>query len=338
MMLNAMTLLRRWRRAARAPSRRLLAVLSLAVASCATLTQDVELNQRYGLPDPARFDQPRAPAAEQPRWTDVKPILERRCVVCHACYDAPCQLKLSAWEGVARGASSAAVYDSGRLLEAPMTRLFIDAQLPSQWRAKGFTPVLNERAQTPDANLAASVLFRALALKQQHPLPADGVLPSAYTLGLDRTQQCPSIEAYAAFEQDHPLWGMPYALPGLAAREMETLQRWLAAGAPYEGAAPLPAASVRQVDTWEAFLNGDSLKERLMSRYLYEHLFLGHLIFEGDPARTPFRFVRSTTPPGQPVALMASRRPFDDPGVARVYYRLVPELETPVAKSTCPTC
>ena len=24
----------------------------------------------------------------------VQPILERRCVVSHACYDAPCQLKL----------------------------------------------------------------------------------------------------------------------------------------------------------------------------------------------------------------------------------------------------
>ncbi|HET8708124.1 MAG TPA: hypothetical protein VFM46_17595, partial [Pseudomonadales bacterium] len=23
---------------------------------------------------------------------NVKPILEKRCVVCHACYDAPCQL------------------------------------------------------------------------------------------------------------------------------------------------------------------------------------------------------------------------------------------------------
>ncbi len=26
----------------------------------------------------------------------IKPILERRCVVCHGRYDAPCQLKLSA--------------------------------------------------------------------------------------------------------------------------------------------------------------------------------------------------------------------------------------------------
>ncbi len=37
--------------------------------------------------------------------TDVKPILDRRCVVCHSCYNAPCQLKLSSYEGLDRGAS-----------------------------------------------------------------------------------------------------------------------------------------------------------------------------------------------------------------------------------------
>ncbi|MFQ5644556.1 MAG: hypothetical protein ACE5FQ_12795 [Thiogranum sp.] len=35
----------------------------------------------------------------------VRPVLERRCVVCHGCYDAPCQLKLSSNEGLRRGAS-----------------------------------------------------------------------------------------------------------------------------------------------------------------------------------------------------------------------------------------
>ena len=28
----------------------------------------------------------------------VKPVLEKRCVVCHGCYDAPCQLKLSSYD------------------------------------------------------------------------------------------------------------------------------------------------------------------------------------------------------------------------------------------------
>ena len=41
------------------------------------------------------------------------------------------------------------------------------------------------------------------------------------------------------------------------------------------------------------FLNGNSIKQRLMSRYLYEHLFLGHLYFESDPARRAFRLPRA---------------------------------------------
>jgi len=36
-------------------------------------------------------------------YHQIKPILENRCVVCHGCYDAPCQLKLSSPEGIDRG-------------------------------------------------------------------------------------------------------------------------------------------------------------------------------------------------------------------------------------------
>jgi hypothetical protein len=43
----------------------------------------------------------------------VKATLERRCMVCHGCYDAPCQLKLDAWQGLQRGASKDKVYGSG---------------------------------------------------------------------------------------------------------------------------------------------------------------------------------------------------------------------------------
>ena len=36
----------------------------------------------------------------------IKTTLEQRCMVCHGCYDAPCQLKLDAWQGLQRGASA----------------------------------------------------------------------------------------------------------------------------------------------------------------------------------------------------------------------------------------
>jgi len=312
-----------------------VAAIVAALAGCATVALQ-EFDRRYGAPDPQRFDVPHAPVTGVSYRHDVQPILERRCVVCHGCYDAPCQLKLGAWQGVARGLSKAPVYDADRLLEAPTTRLFVDAQKASQWRALGFEPVLNERTATPENNLAASVLYRSLALKREHPLPAAPLLSGAFDLSPDRAQTCPRIDEYADYAARQPLAGMPYGLPGLSEREFSTIRRWLEAGAPYEGDEPLTPLQRQQVAEWEAFLNGDSMKERLMSRYLYEHLYLGQLSFDADPARRPFRLIRSSTPPGAPAAIIATRRPFDDPGVARPYYRLVPEQEALLAKTHMP--
>ena len=62
-----------------------------------------------------------------------------------------------------------------------------------------------------------------------------------------------------------------------------------------------------------------------MSRYIYEHLFLGHLYFDGDPARAsvpPRALAHAARHAGR--RSIATRRPYDDPGVARFYYRLVP--------------
>ena len=316
--------------------RRILLLLAIAFLTGCTALARHELDRRYGAADPARFDTPRTPPPGMSYRNDIQPILDRRCVVCHACYDAQCQLKLTAWEGIARGASKDRVYDGGRLIEASPTRLFEDAQKASQWRDKDFYPVLDERSPAPEAALSASVLFRMLDLKRRHPLPADPVLPKSFDFSLDRKQQCPRLDEFDGFERGYPLWGMPYGLPGLGEKEDAALARWLELGAPYEGPAPLPAAVERQAQEWEDFFNGDSLKEQLASRYLYEHLFLAHLHFDSDPARHYFRLVRSTTPPGQPVHIVATRRPYDDPGVGRVYYRLVPERETIVAKTHMP--
>jgi hypothetical protein len=41
---------------------------------------------------------------------DIKPILDNRCVTCHSCYNSPCQLKLSSFEGLKRGANKESIY------------------------------------------------------------------------------------------------------------------------------------------------------------------------------------------------------------------------------------
>ncbi|HHH73032.1 MAG TPA: peptidylprolyl isomerase, partial [Sulfuricurvum sp.] len=78
---------------------------------------------------------------------DVQPILNKRCVVCHSCYNAPCQLKFSAYEGVARGATKAEVYNAERLEAADPTRLLIDANSAEAWHKQhGFFSVTDNHA------------------------------------------------------------------------------------------------------------------------------------------------------------------------------------------------
>ncbi len=297
--------------------------LAIALLGGCSLYRAIEFNQKYG---PAQGGVDRYAAATAPGgvsfYDDVQPIIERRCSVCHSCYDAPCQLKTTCFEGIDRGGTKALVYDAARLTAAHPTRLHIDADSTEGWRELGFHPVLNERDQTPDANLENSVLNLMLKLKKEHPLPQTDLLPETFDIRLNRDYICTTAENFEEYKKKYPLWGMPYALPGLTDRERETIVDWLRQGAHITRIPPPSDETARIIARWEEFLNGRSMKEKLMSRYLYEHLFQGHIHFELRPPREFYRLVRSTTPPGQPVVEINTVRPYDDPGVATFYYRL----------------
>lgn len=265
----------------------------------------------------------------------VKPILDSRCVSCHACYDAPCQLKFTAAGGIERGGSKELVYDGTRLLASSPTRLFIDAKSTEEWRSKGFHPVLNERGQSPAANLQGSLLYRAIALRAKQGAFDQPVLSEDYDFSLARDQQCVSIEEYKQFEQDFPNWGMPYGLPALNTEEYDVLTRWLAKGGKMPAMTPMPSAMQDKVAVWESRLNGDDLKTQLVSRYIYEHLYLYSLYLDGGE-QYRFQLVRSKTPPGEPIDRIATRRPYDAPGVDHVYYRLWLDPEVKVQKNHIP--
>lgn len=90
-----------------------LFALCLALTACAAYTYH-EFNRQYGEPetkDRLVESNPKVDFFEQ----EVKPILDSRCVVCHACYDAPCQLKLSSAQGIDRGLVDYPVYRGKRL-------------------------------------------------------------------------------------------------------------------------------------------------------------------------------------------------------------------------------
>ncbi|MFZ2632564.1 MAG: fatty acid cis/trans isomerase [Desulfosalsimonadaceae bacterium] len=258
--------------------------------------------------------------------------MEKRCDVCHSCYDAPCQLKLTSFDGIDRGGSKTLVYDAARIKSAPPTRLSVDADSAKKWRDMGFHPVLNERNQTREANLENSVLNLMLQLKKENPMPVSDLLPETFDLRLDHHYLCTTAEEFPEYKQKYPLWGMPYALPGLTDQEMQTLVEWVAEGGK---ATPMPGMSeqARQIISgWEIFLNGNSIKEQLVSRYLYEHLFIGRIHFDSLPDREFYRLVRSKTPPGEPVVEINTVRPYDDPGVETFYYRFRKVESTIVVK------
>jgi len=248
----------------------------------------------------------------------VAPVVERRCAVCHGCYDAPCQLDLSSYQGLERGASKTPVYDASRLTHSAPTRLFIDERSEDGWRRRGFTSVL-------DGGPVRALLPRMLALGRSHSFAADARLPETLPLDIRRTLSCPLAQEFDGYEREHPLGGMPYGMAPLAKSESDAIASWLAAGAPPPSvAAAPPAAVLEEVASWEAFLNGDSLEQQVVGRYLYEHWFLSHLYFDSHPSGPFFRIVRSRTPIGVPADEIATVRPYDDPGVAHVWYRLVP--------------
>lgn len=281
-----------------------------------------------------------SPSSEIVSYTEqVKPILESRCITCHACYDAPCQLKLTAYDGVTRGGSKDKVYEHKSLREGRLTRLFFDADTTLEWRTKGFHSVLSEPKASPSAVPSqASILTGMLDLKAAQdgagvPSQPDSDLP----IDDSGSWQCASDrDEFLEYAHDYPERGMPYGLPGLTDAERETIKTWVANGSPDDTNYQLSTDEQREIDRWEDWFNGESLKQQLVSRYIYEHLFLADLYLNGGSEGRYFELVRSTTAPGEAIDVIATRRPFDDPGNAEVYYRLRLNKETPVAKTHMP--
>ncbi|CAG22545.1 putative isomerase [Photobacterium profundum SS9] len=82
----------------------ILILASVIFSGCAAYA-DLNYNKLYGTPEPQQRILEAESFHAQHYVNDVKPIIDNRCVVCHACYDAPCQLKMSSAEGIDRGAN-----------------------------------------------------------------------------------------------------------------------------------------------------------------------------------------------------------------------------------------
>ncbi|WP_413570323.1 fatty acid cis/trans isomerase [Bdellovibrio sp. HCB117] len=243
----------------------------------------------------------------------VQAIFDNRCVACHSCFNAPCQLNLQNFEGFQRGASKLNVYDGTRIKSVAPSRLWIDAHGAKAWQEKGFFDLNNTRKS--EGNLFLSFL-NLRAEKQNVEIEKQ----------VAQTQICASpTEDFKKLQKQAPYLGMPYGLPPLSAMEIDTIQTWLEGGAPgpnSEAQKELARVHVeiqKQIQVWQKFLNQTDPTHKLVSRYLYEHLFLAHLHFP-ESKDTFFRLVRSRTSCQEGVQEIATRRPNDDPGVKKFYY------------------
>ncbi|MBQ0745311.1 MAG: fatty acid cis/trans isomerase [Marinobacter sp.] len=270
---------------------------------------------------PSTFKQARPTATQQPVSfnEDVRPIVEAKCLACHSCFDAPCQLKMEYSDGLIRGAHKDPVYNGARFETQKTTRLGIDAQNEQQWREMGFYSVLARGDQT------RSLFENMIRLGKEYEFAPNSKLPEDIELGLSRANQCVSNADFPDYASDHPYEGMPLAMTGLTDDEYATLTGWLNQGG---AISPLVTkvndAEQNHIQRWETWLNEGSQRRQLVSRWTYEHLYLAHLYFEESGANTRFfEIVRSRTPAGTDIEIIATRRPNDDPK-STVYYRLRP--------------
>ncbi|MBW2504069.1 MAG: fatty acid cis/trans isomerase, partial [Deltaproteobacteria bacterium] len=262
--------------------------------------------------------------------SEVKPLLDKRCVVCHSCYNSPCQLKLSSFEGTDRGATKKAIYNAERLKSMDPTRLFIDAASTDEWREKGFVSVTDS---TVSGNANDSIMIQLLSHKMKNPRSEGAYRPEADDLTCSEDR-----EELGSYLEKHPNRGMPFGFPPLQQEEFELIAGWLVQGAKGPDAGqqkmletPLPY-DAKAIEQWENLLNQDEAKHAMTARYLYEHLFLAHIKF-GTSTNEFYELVRSKTAPGGPIDLVATVRPYDDPGVDRIYYRFRKIHSTIVVKT-----
>lgn len=260
---------------------------------------------------------------------DIEPIIEQKCLACHGCYDAPCQLKFETPEGLERGAHKQEVYNGSRLRAANTTRLGYDAHTEEEWRDLGFYSVLETEDNQPP------LLKQMLELGKQYEFEPNSRLPNSIKIGLARTDQCVSPGEFASYAQKHPYEGMPLGTTGLTDKEYALINAWIDQGAVIEHREiKLSGAEKRAIQQWENWLNRPAKEQQLVSRWVYEHLYLARLHFSDiNAAGTTnyFEIVRSHTPSGSPIELISTRRPNDDPK-GKVYYRLRVVDETVVHK------
>lgn len=258
----------------------------------------------------------------------VQPIFSKRCVTCHGCYEAPCQLNLQSYQGVRRGYNATPIYNMKRLKSMPITQMN-DVYPLSKWRELDFLPVVANNGEPNSANHAknwsSSLLMTFIERGYQYNQPGFPLTdklekvhndfkdsnksqctatPEQYKNHFQGTGKNPwdvvTIDEYFHKTSVNGMpsgAGMPFALPALNQDERVTLNTWMQNGAkgPSEKARKQLQTPKNPdvIEKWEKFLNTDSAQGRQTARYIYEHTYTAYLHFDESKGEY-FRIVRMT--------------------------------------------
>ncbi len=282
----------------------------------------------------------------------VQPVFNRRCIACHGCLGSPCNVKLDSFRGADRGGFDKNPYTM-HLMDYPRTDM--DAAHSTQaWRERGFYPILAGGGSAPE-NLDGSLLFQMVDAGMRHNVPGFSRASVDAARQARFAATCPSTaEALRERLAAHPGLGMPFGLPAISQQDFKTLKDWVAAGSPgpsqEQTAQARTVASPDAVVAWEAFFNDPDPRQQLVSRFIFEHVFLATIVLDESPGDR-FRLVRSSTPPARviaegerkgqveipPVEVIGTGLPYDNPysyaDVDRFWYRLQKVTDPPVQKS-----
>ena len=210
--------------------------------------------------------------------SQIQPIFDGKCIACHSCYNSPCQLDLTSFAGLSRGASHVNLYDFPKIEPREPTRLYTDGNSVEEWREKGFYPVIGKDPHNLLLKLITGVPGIESGLQKEYDAEYQRIC-------IDSTSE-DQMEEYL---EKNPAGRMPLGFPPLSSEEVKTLSMWMADGAKGPDAAVLERMRLEStelkplIEKWESFFNGESLKQKITARYFYEHLFLAHLYFDGYP-------------------------------------------------------
>lgn len=279
----------------------------------------------------------------------IQPIFNNRCITCHSCFSAPCQLNLTSFAGVDRGAIQDNIYERRDIGNKSPTRLGVDVPqtydwetITRRWREEkfvgsngnhGFFSVLDRAQADPIKRMAASNLFQVLTMKQEYERTHSLSESISKHYSAVDSRMCPDnkkdgnaliSEQMRNYLKHVPWAGMPYGFPALSPAESSEIYQWIKDGSqPPTSIAMLQLSRPSKPEVlkeWEDFLNAKDFKHRITARYLYEHLFIGHLYFDDMPGEF-YRLIRAYCEEnGSNCHELPTRRPSDDPKTSDYFY------------------